>query len=72
VVPLRLMRVLGELACTSRNLRDAIAIRDEAQRLADACAEGYPPDDRDRLNDRREVVDRADAALAAGEPRAVP
>jgi hypothetical protein len=45
-VPLRLMRVLGELAGATRILRYAFAVRDEARRLAAACAEGYPAETR--------------------------
>ena len=69
-VPLRLMRVLGELACTTRNIRYAFAIRDEARRLTAACAEGCPVDDRDRLSERLEVVERAVTAIIAAETRA--
>ncbi|MDR3635964.1 MAG: DUF2254 domain-containing protein [Isosphaeraceae bacterium] len=58
-VPLRLMRVLAELACATQSIPYAIAIRDEGRRLAAACAEGYALADRRELNERLEIVERA-------------
>jgi uncharacterized membrane protein len=70
-VPLRLMRVLAELALATRHGPYALAIRDQARRLSDACALGFPDADRDVLNERLAAVEQAVAAIARGaEPTA--
>ena len=66
-VPLRLLRVLGELAAATRYAPYAMAIRDQARRLAAACDQGFPDADRDELNERLDAVERAVAAIT--EPR---
>ncbi len=51
-IPLRLMRVLGELAGAARDPAHARAVLDQARRLASACAEGFPDGDRGELEAR--------------------
>jgi len=58
-VPLRLMRVLAELAGATRHAPYAIAIRDQARRLSAACGQGFPDADRDALNERLARVEQA-------------
>jgi uncharacterized membrane protein len=58
-VPLRLMRVLAELAGATRHGPYAVAIRDQARRLAAACTQGFPDADRDELNERLAAVEQA-------------
>jgi uncharacterized membrane protein len=65
-VPLRLMRVLGELARVTRYAPYAVAIRDQARRLAVACTQGFPDADRDELSERLEAVEHVVAALSVG------
>src|SRR5262249_47320084 len=62
-VPLRLMRVLAELAGAKRHAPYAIAIRDQARRLSAACEHGFPDADRDALNERLAAVQRAVATI---------
>jgi hypothetical protein len=65
------MRVLAELALATRHGPYALAIRDQARRLSDACALGFPDADRDVLNERLAAVEQAVAAIARGaEPTA--
>jgi len=64
-VPLRLMRVLGELAATSRHAPHAAAILDQARRLAAACERGFPDDDRAELDERLGIVERFALAAAS-------
>jgi len=64
-VPLRMMRVLAELAVATRHRPYAQAIRDQARRLSDACTQGFPDADRDELNVRLAAVERAVAAASA-------
>jgi uncharacterized membrane protein len=73
-VPLRLMRVLAELAGTTRHAPYAVAIRDQARRLSAACGQGFPDADRHELNERLAAVERAVAAVAIpdGTGRASP
>ncbi len=66
-VPLRLMRVLGELASTTRNIPYAFAILQQAHALAAACARGFPEDDRKELNERLAIVERVVAGFTATE-----
>jgi uncharacterized membrane protein len=66
-VPLRLMRVLAELAGATRHAPYAIAMRDQARRLSAACGQGFPDADRDALNERLAAVERAaEASLVPG------
>ncbi len=65
-VPLRLMRVLAELAAETRHPPYAIAIRDQARRLSAACEQGFPDADRDALNDRLAAVEHAVEAIPDG------
>ena len=62
-VPLRLMRILAELAGATRHAPYALAIRDQARRLSAACAQGFPDADRDELNARLAVLERAVEAI---------
>ena len=66
-VPLRLMRVLAELAAATRHVPYDIAIRDQARRLSAACAEGFPDADRDALNERLAAVEQAAAPILDGD-----
>jgi uncharacterized membrane protein len=58
-VPLRLMRVLADLAGATRHAPYALAIRDQARRLSADCAQGFPDADRDELNVRLAAVEQA-------------
>jgi uncharacterized membrane protein len=58
-VPLRLMRVLAELAGVTRHGPYAVAIRDQARRLSAACGQGFPDADRDELDERLAAVEQA-------------
>ena len=64
-VPLRLMRVLGELAAASKHTPHADAILDQARRLAAACERGFPDDDRAELDERLGIVERFALATAS-------
>jgi uncharacterized membrane protein len=61
-VPLRLMRVLGELAVAIPHAPYRIAVLEQARRLAAACAGGFPDADRDELNERLVAVEQVVAA----------
>jgi uncharacterized membrane protein len=65
-VPLRLMRVLADLAGATRHAPYALAIRDQARRLSADCAQGFPDADRDELNLRLAAVEQAIAAILDG------
>lgn len=65
-VPLRLLRVLGELAAATQYGPHAMAIRDQARRLVVACDKGFPDADRVELDARLGAVERTVAALADG------
>jgi uncharacterized membrane protein len=67
-VPLRLMRVLAELASTTRNVADALAVGDDARALAAACDRGFPHADRDKLYERLTEVERAVAEKIGAAP----
>ena len=67
-VPLRMMRVLGELAAASRHAPHSAAILDQARRLAAACDRGFPDDDRADLDERLGAVERSAAASMASGP----
>jgi uncharacterized membrane protein len=67
-VPLRLMRVLGELAGATRHPTYAVAIREQALRLAAACTRGFPVDERAELEARLAEVERAVAMSATTDP----
>jgi uncharacterized membrane protein len=56
-VPLRLMRVLGELAAEVPHTPFGIAVLEQARRLAAACAQGFPDADRAELNERLGAVE---------------
>ena len=58
-VPLRLMRILAELAETTPHAPYAIAIRDQARRLSADCTRKFPVADRDELNERLAAVEKA-------------
>lgn len=58
-VPLRLMRVLAELAAATTHVPYAVAIRDQARRLSAACGPGFPDADRTALNERLAAVEQA-------------
>jgi uncharacterized membrane protein len=58
-VPLRMMRVLGELATVTPNPAYRDAIRDQARTLASACAQGFAEADRALLRERLAVIERA-------------
>jgi len=68
--PLRLMRVLGELAGVARDPTHAAAVVDQARRLATACGAGFPDDDRGELVARLAAVERTAGALAPGRAAA--
>jgi uncharacterized membrane protein len=63
-VPLRLMRVLGELAMAIDRPAYAAAILEQARRLAAECAHRFPEADRAELNIRLGLVQRVAAAHA--------
>ncbi|MGP0062779.1 MAG: DUF2254 domain-containing protein [Isosphaeraceae bacterium] len=67
-VPLRLLRVLGELASATRHAPYAVAVLGQARRLADACAGGFPEADRDELDQRLAAVEHIVAARLGGLP----
>jgi len=69
-VPLRLMRVLGELAVASRHPPYAAATREQAVRLAAACAQTFPEEEQALLAIRLEAVERAVAACTRAESEA--
>ncbi len=71
-VPLRMMRILGELAAASGHAPHAAVILEQARRLAAACERGFPEDDRAELDDRLAVVERRAEAVLAPEPRLGP
>ena len=62
-VPLRLMRILAELAGATRHAPYALAIRDQARRLSVACNQGFPDADRAELAERLAAVERAVEAI---------
>lgn len=64
-VPLRMMRILAELAGVARHAPYALAIRDQALRLSEACSQGFPDADRAELNRRLDAVERAVAVATA-------
>jgi uncharacterized membrane protein len=66
-VPLRMMRVLGELAAVTPNPAYREAIHEQARTLASACAQGFPEADRALLRERLSAVERA-----VGSSTAVP
>ncbi len=65
-MPLRLMRVLGELAEVTQYDANAMAIRDQARRLAAACALGFPDADRVELDARLDAVEQTVAGTVSG------
>jgi len=71
-VPLRLMRVLGELAEASEHGPYSVAIRDQARRLAVACEAGFPDDDRAELEERLGIVERLVSEETRVDPSMVP
>lgn len=66
-VPLRMMRVLAELAGVARHGPYARAVRDQARRLSEACNQGFPDADRDELNLRLAAVERGVAAASTSD-----
>jgi uncharacterized membrane protein len=58
-VPLRLMRVMGELASAVQHGPYAVAIREQARRLAAACQATFPEVERTELEARLAEVERA-------------
>jgi len=60
-VPLRMMRVLGELAGATPCVSHVLAVRDQARRMAAACGEGFPEADREQLDDRLASVEHVAA-----------
>jgi uncharacterized membrane protein len=63
-VPLRLMRLLGELAGAIPYTPYAVAVLEQARRLAADCAQGFPDADRAALNERLGAVEQVVANLA--------
>jgi len=61
-VPLRLMRLLAELATAISYAPYTVAILEQARRLAAACAHDFPDAERDELNERLGAVEQAVAA----------
>jgi hypothetical protein len=57
------MRVLAELAGVTRHVPYAVAIRDQAHRLSEACGQGFPDADRDELSERLTAVEQAVAGI---------
>jgi uncharacterized membrane protein len=66
-VPLRLMRVLSELAGATRHAPYGVAIRDQARRLSAACGPGFPDADRDELNERLAAVEQAVVGITGSD-----
>jgi len=64
-VPLRLMRLLSELAAAIPYAPYAVAILQQARRLAAACAHEFPDAERDELNERLGAVEQVVATTAA-------
>jgi uncharacterized membrane protein len=67
-VPLRLLRVLGELAGSVRHPPYVAAVLEQARCLAAACALGFPEADRDELNERLAAVEEVAASISEGKP----
>jgi uncharacterized membrane protein len=67
-VPLRLMRVMGELASTVQHAPYAVAIREQARRLAAACQATFPNAERTELEARLAEVERAVTMLTTTDP----
>jgi uncharacterized membrane protein len=61
--PLRLMRVLGELAGATRDPSHAEAVLGQARRLSSACVRGFPSEDWGELEARLAIVERSASAL---------
>ena len=64
-VPLRLLRVLGEMAAAIRYAPYARAVLGQARRLVDGCAQGFPDAERDELNERLRAVQQYVTAISA-------
>lgn len=64
-VPLRLMRVLGELALATNHAPYALAIRAQAARLASACSHIFPKDEQAELDIRLKAVENAVASRSS-------
>jgi uncharacterized membrane protein len=68
-VPLRLMRVMGELAAAVQHAPYTVAVLAQARRLAAACGDSFPVDERVELEARLAEVERA-VSLAASRGQA--
>ena len=67
-VPLRMLRVLAELASAIPTPPDTVAVLAQARRLVAGCADGFPEADRQELNQRLAAVEQvAVSATAAAE-----
>jgi uncharacterized membrane protein len=67
-VPLRLMRVMGELASAVQRAPYAAAIGEQARRLATACQRTFPKAERTELEARLAEVERAVTMCSTTDP----